>query len=158
MPSRRTLTTMIVSVTSLALPTSGAADQAHGAPTVRVLASPLLITVKGDVPLDRPTTYVFFRLSRHLHEPRLVLAKVKGRIGRTYAVRGSRVRNCYKSVLLLRGSRTRRPVAGRSYRVSFIARSSPHQSSAGKTPFAAFTVKAHARPLVGASVRADCPR
>ena len=34
----------------------------------------------------------------------MIVAEVKGKTGRTYAVRGTAVKNCYKSALLLQGS------------------------------------------------------
>ena len=129
------------------------------APAAQVVGTPVLITVTGKVGADRPTAYAFFRLAKHLHEPRLVVAQVKGKSGRTFAVRGTMVKNCYRSALLLEGSPAGHLRAGITYRVSFISRATAHQSATGIKPFASFKVKAQARSLVrGSSVAPACPR
>jgi hypothetical protein len=128
-------------------------------PPARIVGTPVLVTVSGTVGFDRPTAYVFFRLSKHLHEPRLIVTQVKGQSGRTYAVRATTAKNCYKSALLLQGGSGGRLRAGSSYRVSFVSRGSAHERTTGKTPFATFRVTAQSRPLVrGFFVPPGCPR
>ena len=142
------LSSSVLAAASGTAPRTGAA----AAPPARIVGTPVLVTVTGKVGVDRPTAYVFFRLSKHLHEPRLIVAQVKGDSGRTYAVRATTAKSCYKSALLLQGASSGRLRAGSSYRVTFVSRGSAHESTTGKAPFATFTVRAQSRPLVSASV------
>jgi hypothetical protein len=129
------------------------------APPARIVGKPVLVTLSRSAGVDRPTAYVFFRLSKHLHEPRLIVAQIKGQSGRTYAVRATTAKNCYKSALLLQGGPVEPLDGGVIYRVSFVSRGSAHESTTGKTPFATFRVTAQSRPLVrGAFVPPGCPR
>jgi hypothetical protein len=123
--------------------TAGAAGTAE--PVAQIVGTPVLVTITGNVETDRPTAYVFFKLSKHLHEPRLVVAQVKGDSGRTYAVRSTSVRHCYKSALLLQGTPHKRLRPGLTYRVSFVSRRTAHQSTSEIEPFATFDVAAHSR-------------
>jgi hypothetical protein len=144
----------------VAVATTGAVARAAGsgaaAPAARLVGTPVLIAITGHVDSDRPTAYVFFRLSKHLHEPRLVVAQVKGASGRTYAVRGTRVRNCYKSALLLQGTPHKRLRAGVPYHVSFVSRRTPHQRTSGIEPFVTTYVTARARSSARFVPRAAC--
>jgi hypothetical protein len=149
------LSSSMLAAASGAAPRTGTA----AAPPARIVGTPVLVTVSGQVGFDRPTADVFFRLSKHLHEPRLIVAQVKGKSGRTYPVRATTAQHCYKSALLLQGGSGGRLRAGSSYRVTFIGRGSAHERTTGKAPFATFTVQAQSRPLVrGFFVSPGCPR
>src|SRR3954453_4209100 len=84
-------------------------------PDFHLAATPKLYVVAGKVGVGRPDVYVAFRSKSHLHEPRLVLASVRGHHGRTYASRHAGTANCYRSTL-----RTSDVKAGHTYKVTFF--------------------------------------
>ena len=67
-------------------------------PPPRIVGTPVLYSVT-DPGQGRPSAYVVWRSSRHLHNPRQVVARVAGGSGRTYTSRRSGPR-CYRSAFL----------------------------------------------------------
>jgi hypothetical protein len=97
---------------------SGAA-QAQ-APAFHLAGKPKLFVATG----FPERVYVTFRTREHLHEPRIVVAAVAGRHGRTYASRSAGVANCYRSTIITRSSPGLTP--HHIYRVEFLSRPSAH--------------------------------
>lgn len=115
------------------------------APPARLAATPRLYVVDGPVGPERPRVYVVFATQAHLHEPRTVVAKVKGQAGRTFADRRGGSATCYRSALSLSPPANEARVAivpGRSYRVDFVQRSSAHAST-DRPPFRRLRLPAH---------------
>src|SRR3954454_4202781 len=92
-------------------------------PDFQLAATPKLYVVQGKVGAGRPDVYIAFRSKRHLHEPRLVVAGVRGHNGRTYASRHDAAGECYRSTL-----RTSDVTAGHRYKVTFATRPTAHSS------------------------------
>jgi hypothetical protein len=92
-------------------------------PDFHLAATPKLYVVAGKVGVGRPDVYVAFRSKGHLHEPRLVVASVRGHHGRTYASRHAGTADCYRSTL-----RTSDVKAGHTYKVTFFTRPTAHPS------------------------------
>jgi hypothetical protein len=110
-------------------------------PDFHLVGNPRLYVVTPVPAGGGPVVYVVFRSSVHLHEPRQVLAQVKGVSGRTFASRRTGVPNCYRSVSLYSASpRSPKLTPGRKYRVSFLLRRSAYTRRT--TPATSVTVVA----------------
>jgi hypothetical protein len=116
----------------LALGLAGAAQGATP-PDFHLRGTPKLYVVNGPVGAGRPTVYVMFRSSQHLHEPRLVVAKIHGIGGRTYAARHDPLANCYRSASFFAKSTGTNPrlKAGAAYTVEFVVRATSHAPTDG---------------------------
>jgi hypothetical protein len=105
---------------AVALP-AGAAD----APEFEVSGTPRLYTVANQG-LGRPVAYVVVKGSRHLHDPRLLVADVHGHSGRTFLWRRYGQR-CYRAVFSNQNA-DGKPIsfltAGSRYRLGFSIRPS----------------------------------
>jgi hypothetical protein len=114
----------VVAVAALGVP----AAAAGAPPSFHLEGTPLLYAVQGHIRPGQPSAYVVFAGDRHLREPRQIVARVAGRSGRTYA--NQRV-TCYRSVFIHgtpNGTPQRFLTAGRSYAVTFAARSTARSS------------------------------
>jgi hypothetical protein len=119
----RILPTAVVALAAtgaVALP-AGAAD----APDFKVIGTPRLYTVANQG-LGRPVAYVVVKGSRHLHDPRLLVADVHGQSGRTFLWRRYGQR-CYRAVFSNQQA-DGKPIAflapGSRYRLGFSIRAS----------------------------------
>jgi hypothetical protein len=123
---------------TLGLSAAAAAPAPAAEPDFHLLGTPRLYVTSESNLSGGPKVYVVFRSTVHLHEPRQVLAAVKGHNGRTYASRRTHVANCYLSTAIVRPAPIR---AGISYRVQFSVRSSAYAKRT--TPVASRRLVAH---------------
>jgi hypothetical protein len=118
----------VLVLVAAALTAAGATAAVGAPPTERnfhVVGTPKLYVTSAGNREGGPKVYVVFRSSIHLHEPRLVLAAVKGHNGRTYASRRTGVPNCYLSTAIYAPAKV--PItAGFRYRVDFLTRPTSH--------------------------------
>lgn len=108
---------------ALALGLGAASPASAAVPGFHLAGTPRLYLLPAGNQLGGPKVYVVFRSTVHLHEPRQVLASVKGHQGRTYASRRTHVANCYISTAIVRPAPIR---AGGRYRVDFLVRPSAY--------------------------------
>ena len=127
-----------LAICALALGLGAAAPATAAAPDFHLAGTPRLYLLPAGNQLGGPKVYVVFRSTVHLHEPRQVLASVKGHRGRTYASRRTHVANCYISTAIVRPAPIR---PGIRYRVQFFVR--PSAYSKDRTLVTSRTVVAH---------------
>ena len=88
-------------------------------PAVSLAATPKLYIATGNPAVaGRPVAWTVFQTAQHVN-PRLIVARVHGRSGRSYRIAGS---NCVRSTIVTDDGRTDLE-PGRRYTVEFYARS-----------------------------------
>ncbi len=117
---------VLLAICALAFGLGVAAPATAATPDFHLLGTPRLYLLPAGNQQGGPKIYVVFRSTVHLHEPRQVLASVKGHQGRTYASRRTHVANCYISTAIVRPAPIR---PGIRYRVQFFVRPSAYSKT-----------------------------
>jgi hypothetical protein len=119
--------------------------------TAAIVGTPVLtVAIRGKATRDGPAAWITFRTSRRVSNPRLIVARVADKSGRTY--RASPGSTCLRSTLVTDSGRIQlKP--GRRYVVRFYTRAGIGRKRP-KTLIATRSLVAHGKPT---SLRTDAP-